>query len=90
MKNKNNNNAVYILMGNGGWENDDVLGVYDSKAKARAAAKKYDAAVKDDVKNENYDLAEYEGYYIIEKVVNKAANDECVLRTAEGNEEVTI
>ena len=91
MKNKNNkNNAMYILMGNGGWENDDVLGIYDSKEKAEIAAKKYDALVKDDVKNENYDLAEYEGYYIIEKVVNEDANDDCVSRTAEGNEVVAI
>jgi len=82
MKNKNN---IYILMGNGGWESDNVLGVYDSKAKAITAAKKYEAAAK-----ENYDLAEYEGYYIIEKVVNKAANDDCVLRMAEGNEAVEL
>jgi len=89
MKNKNN---VYILMGNGILDRfgGDVLGVYDSKAKARAAAKKYEAAVNDDVANENYDLAEYEGYYIIEKIVNKAANDDCILRMAEGNEAVEL
>jgi hypothetical protein len=83
-------NTIYILMGNGGWENDDVLGVYDSKDKAKIAAKEYEKAVNDVVANENYDLAEYEGYYIIEKIVNAAANDDCVLKTAEGNEFVEL
>jgi hypothetical protein len=83
MKNKNNNNAVYILMGNGGWESDDVLGVYDSKAKATAAAKKYAAKAKADVENGTYDLNDYtDGYYIMEKTVNAAANDNNILRMA--------
>jgi hypothetical protein len=87
MKNKN---TIYILMGNGGWENDDVLGVYDTKDKAEIAAREYEKAVNDVVANENHDLAEYEGYYIIEKIVNAAANDDCVLKTAEGNEFVEL
>lgn len=80
---------MYILMGNGGWESDDVLGIYDSKDKAKEAAANYVQAVKADVEDESYDLNDYkDGYYIIEKTVNAAANDDNVLRKAENAEEV--
>jgi len=82
---------MYILMGNGGWESDDVLGIYDSKDKAKEAAAKYALAVKADIDNETFDLNEYvDGYYIIEKIVNEDANDKNVLRAAENCEVVVF
>jgi len=78
-------------MGNGGWESDDVLGIYDSKDKAKEAAAKYALAVKADIDNETFDLNEYvDGYYIIEKIVNEDANDKNVLRAAENCEVVVF
>jgi hypothetical protein len=88
---KNKNNTMYILMGNGGWESDDVLGIYDSKDKAREAAAKYALAVKADIENETYDLREYvDGYYIMEKIVNEDANDDNVLRASDNCQAVVF
>ena len=69
-------NKIYILMGDGGYDGDSVLGVYTSAAEAGAAARVYDAKVEADKASKEYELSDYEGYFVLEKNIGAEAKYE--------------